>query len=159
LVTTRTVAEVQAADGQATLEEGINGPLFFGPIDFGTERAAVFQVPMGIGKTRQIKAMLERKERSLIVMNRQALADDIYASCKDTTKLAHYAIDYPMKELKHYMTGANQHVCQLESIHYLYGAKPYTYVMIDGSQLIFLQTASGTLKDKASISVMWKTLK
>jgi hypothetical protein len=80
LVTTRTAIGVQAADGQATLEEVINGPKFLGPIDFGTERAAVFHVPMGKGKTTQIRAILERKERSLILTHRQTLASDIYAN-------------------------------------------------------------------------------
>ena len=66
LVTTRTVTEVQAADGQATLEEVINGPKFLGINDFGTERAAMFHVPMAKGNTTQIRRILERKNRSLI---------------------------------------------------------------------------------------------
>ncbi len=77
LITRRIVTRVQAANGQATLEEVINGPLFLGPIDFGTECAAVFHVPMGKGKTRQIKTIMQRKERSLILTHRQTLADNI----------------------------------------------------------------------------------
>ena len=50
-------------------------------------------------------------------------------------------------------------MCQLESIHYLSGAEPHKYLMIDESQLLFLQATSGTLKDKASIALMWETLK
>jgi len=99
---------------------------------------------------------MERKERSLILTHRQTLADDIYANCKDTTELSHYSTDYPYKEVKHYMAETNQLVCELESIHYLSRTEPYTYVMIDESQLLFLQTTSGTLKDKASISMMWE---
>ena len=57
------------------------------------------------------------------------------------------------------MAATNQLVCQLDFIHYLFRVEPYTYVMIDDSELLFLQARSGTLKDKASISMMWEALK
>ncbi len=100
---------------------------------------------MGKGKTTQIRGILEPGERSFILTHRQNLAADIHANCKGTTQLQHYAIDFPDKEAKMYMGATNQLMCQLESIHYLRGAQPYTYLMIDESQLLFLQAASGTL--------------
>jgi hypothetical protein len=53
LVTTMTVTGVHAAYGNATFEEVINGPRFLsiGSIDFGTERAALFHVPISKEKT------------------------------------------------------------------------------------------------------------
>ena len=39
------------------------------------------------------------------------------------------------------MGSTNKLIIQLESIHYLRGAEPYTYVMIDESQLLFLHAA------------------
>ena len=57
-----------------------------------------------------------------------------------------------------YMCATNQLICQLESIHNLRGAQPYTYVMIDEYQLLFVQAASGTLSRKDSITKIWETL-
>jgi len=57
------------------------------------------------------------------------------------------------------MGGANQLICQLESIRYLHGAAPYTYLMIDESQLLFMQTASQTFKESTDVQLMWDVLK
>jgi hypothetical protein len=70
----------------------------------------------------------------------------------------HYILDFPNKEAKMYMGAANQLICQFESIHHLRGAEPYTHLMIDESQLLFLQVASGTLTTKDAIKDMWETL-
>ena len=56
------------------------------------------------------------------------------------------------------MGSTNKLIIQLESIHYLRGAEPYTYVMIDESHLLFLHAAQGTLKDKAGVIDTWETL-
>ena len=93
---------------------------------------------MGKGKTTQIRGILEHGERSLILAHRTTLTGDIRAHCRDTTDLKHYATDFSSRETKSFMGGANQIICQLESIHYLHGAKPYTYLMIDESQLLFM---------------------
>ena len=77
---------------------------------------------MGKGKTTQIRGILERGERSLILAHRQTLAADIHANCKDTTQLKHYVIDFPNTEAKIYMGATNQLICQFESIHYMRGA-------------------------------------
>ena len=53
------------------------------------------------------------------------------------------------------MGGANQPICQLESIRYLHGTAPYTYLMIDESQLLFMQTASKTLPETPDVQIMW----
>jgi hypothetical protein len=126
LATTKTVTGVQAADGHANLEEVINGPRFLGFINFGTERAALLHIPMVKGKTTQIRGILERKERSLILTHRQTLADDIYANVKryGTTELKHYAKDFGPTEEKSFTGGTNQLICRLESIHHLRWAEP-----------------------------------
>ena len=159
LVTTRTVKGGQGADGQLTLHEVFEGPKFLGVSDFGTERAALLHIPMGKGKTTQIRGILQRGGRCLIVTHRQTLAADIYANCKESAKqLQHYIIDFPDKQAKMYMGVTNQLIIQLESIHYLRGADPYEYVMIDESQLLFMQAASGTLGTPAEVKLMWETL-
>ena len=50
-----------------------------------TERAVLFHVPMGKGKTTQIRAIRERGKRSLILTHRTTLTGDIHAHCRDTT--------------------------------------------------------------------------
>jgi hypothetical protein len=56
------------------------------------------------------------------------------------------------------MGGANQLICQLESIRHLHGAAPYTYLMIDESQLLFMQTASKPSKESPDVQLMWEVL-
>ena len=98
---------------------------------------------MGKGKTTQIRGILERHERSLIFTHRTTLTGNIWNNCMKTTELKHYSYDFPSSETKAFMAGANQLICQLESIHYLHGAKPYTYLMIDESQLLIFMHALG----------------
>jgi hypothetical protein len=50
----------------------------------------------------------------------------------------------------------NQLICQLESIRYLHGTAPYTYLMIDESQLIFMQTASTIFPDTLDVQILWE---
>jgi len=54
------------------------------------------------------------------------------------------------------MGGTNQLICQLESIRYLHGATPFTYLMIDESQLLFMQTASKTFPETPDVQIMWE---
>ena len=146
---------------QPTLQQAFAGdiaPKFLGLKDFGTERAVLFHVGMGRGKTTQIRRVLERGERSLILAHRQTLSGDIYANCKAKTQLKHYSIDFKTQDAKQLMGAANQLICQLESIHYLHGAKPYTNLMIDESQLLFIQVAAGTFKTREAVRAMWDTL-
>jgi hypothetical protein len=135
-----------------------NGPIILGIDNFGTERAVLFHVPMGKGKTTQIRGILERRERSLILTSRTILTDDIYAHCRDTTDLKHYSHDFKCREHKHKMAGANQLICQLESIRHLHGAKPYTYLMINELQLLFMQATSETFKQTEDVQLMWEVL-
>jgi hypothetical protein len=77
---------------------------------------------MDKGKTTQIRGILERGKRLLILTHQHTLAADIHANCKGTTKLMHYVTDFPNKEAKMYMGAANQLICHLESIHHLCGS-------------------------------------
>jgi len=72
--------------------------------------------------------------------------------------LKHCALDFPSRETKALMGGANQLICRLESIRYLHGAAPYTYPMIDESQLLFMQTASKTFPESPDVHLMWEVL-
>jgi hypothetical protein len=170
LKTTRVVTGFSSAPrGQMTITENLqrqrflrelkeNGPKFLGTDDFGTERAVLFHVPMGKGKTTQIRGILERGERSLILTHRTTLTGDIHAHCRGTTDLKHYSHDFKGRDNKHKMAGANQLICQLESIRHLHGAKPYTYLMIDESQLLFMQASSETFKQTEDVRMMWEVL-
>jgi len=100
------------------------GSTFLGTYDFCTEHAVLIHVPTGKCKTTQIRCILERRERSLIFTHRTTLTENIHAKCKKRTELKHYAINLLSRETKAFMGGANQLICQLESIHYLHGAKP-----------------------------------
>ena len=122
------------------------------------ECAVLFHVLMGKGKTTQIRGILERHERSLILTHKTTLTGDIYANSRATMDLKHYAIDFPSRETKALMGGANKLICQLESIHYLQGAAPYTYLTIDEFQILFMQAASKTFKDTKEVQVMWEVL-
>jgi hypothetical protein len=113
---------------------------------------------MGKGKTTQIRSIFERGERSLILTHRTTLTDDICANCKLTTGLKHYAHDFKSRELKCLMGGTNQLMCQLKSIRHLHGAAPYTYLMIDESQLLFMQNSSQILKESSDIQLMWEII-
>ncbi len=91
----------------------------------------------GKGKTTHIRGILERGERSLILTHGTTLTGDIHANCKHTThQFKHYALDFPSRESKSLMDGANKLICQLESIRYLDGAAPYTYLRIDESLVL-----------------------
>jgi hypothetical protein len=83
------------------------GPKFLGRDDFGTERAVVFHVPVGKGKTNQIRDILERREQSLILSHRTTLTDDIYHSYRATTYLKHYSHDFKVREQKYKMADTN----------------------------------------------------
>ena len=81
---TRIVTGLSKPRGQTTIAKNFKrhkltreGPEFLGIDDFGTERAVFFHVPMGKGKTTQIRGILERGERSLILTYRTTLTDDI----------------------------------------------------------------------------------
>jgi len=145
------------APGQMTLAQNLErhrflkdfkekDPRFLGTYNFGTKRAVLFHVPIGKGTINQIRGVLERRERSLIFTHRTTITDDMYNNYMKTTELKHYSYDFKGREHKYKMTGANQLICQLESIRHLHGAKPYTYLMIDESQLLFMQAASETFK-------------
>ena len=104
LKTTRIVTGLSKPRGQTTIAENFNrqklireGPKFLGIDDFGTECADLFHVPMGKGKTTQIRGILERGERSLILTHRTTLTDDIYANCRSTTGLKHYTHDFKFR--------------------------------------------------------------
>ena len=156
--TTRTV---KGDNTQLTLAQAFVGdtaPKYLGLRDFGEERGALFDVPMGKGKTTQIRKVLERKERSLIITHRQDLAGNIYANCKDETGLQHYNNHFKSREAKLFMGSTNQLVCQLESIHYLHGALPYDNIMIDESELLFNQAATGKFKTDDDVRNMWQAL-
>jgi hypothetical protein len=119
LKTTRVVAGLSTPRGQMTLAENFErqrllkdlkekGPTFIGTDDFGTDRAVLFHVPMGKGKTTQIRGILKRRERSLILTHMTTLTGDIHAKCWKKTDLKHYAIDFPSRETNALMGGANQ---------------------------------------------------
>jgi hypothetical protein len=149
LQTTRVVTGLDELFGQLSLDNilhrraiTMDGPMFLGTEDFGTERAAVFHVSMGKGKTTQMGGILARGERSLIITHRQTLAADIHANVHKRhprATLKHCKKDFPSQNSKLMMSAANQLVIQLESIKFLSGAKPYTYLMIDESHLLFIQ--------------------
>jgi hypothetical protein len=63
---------VETFKRQKLIEEG---PKFLGTDDFDTERAVLFHVPMGKGKTTQIRGILERGERPLILTHRTTLTN------------------------------------------------------------------------------------
>jgi hypothetical protein len=154
---------VREAKEKVIEDEGVK---YLGLKDFGKERAALFDVRMGGGKTRMIQGALLSGARSLILTHRQTLAADIYSEVhrkksngerelydhpldwsKDA-ELKHYDFDYKTTESKAAMGVANKLICQLESISHLAGAAPYKYLMIDESELFFAQAASSCI-DKA----------
>lgn len=146
---------------QLTLEETLSGrqQLFLGERDFGDERAVCFHVGMGRGKTTQIRNVMRRKQRALCLTTRVTLSDDIYGNCKREggTELKHYKKDFPTAASKQHMGEANQLICQLESVHYLAGTKPYDVVFVDEMELLLIQaTSSDTIKD---MRLTWETLK
>jgi hypothetical protein len=128
------------------------GPKFLGIDDFGTIRAALSHVP--IGTATQIRGILERGERSLILTHRTTLTDGFYANCKHTTQLKHYAHDFQTRETKALIGKANKLICQLESVHYLHGPTPYIYVIISESHVPFMKTDSKTFKGSGEVKLM-----
>jgi hypothetical protein len=62
---------------------------------------------MGKIKTTQIRGILEHRERSLILTHMTTLRRDTHANCRATTDLKHYAIDFPSRETKASISGAN----------------------------------------------------
>jgi len=143
-----------------------NGFEFLGERDYGPERSSLFHVKMGGGKIHQIRNVLKQCERSLILTHRQTLAADIYHIVLDPLKPQWYlvrdlkrsSIDFPTQETKATMGAANRLICQHESVHFLEGAARYTHLIIDESQLLFIQAATSCLGDKETVRKMWRVL-
>ena len=99
-------------DERRDWETNVSGK-FLGALDYGEERAVAFAVPMAHGKTQQIKKILRRKERTLILTHMCTLAADIHAEAHTDagSELKHYALDFKTQEAKTLMRDANQLIC------------------------------------------------